>query len=60
MIVDGVRESTQSWREVLLNFKSRGMNALNLAINDCAMRFWEAMDKVYPRPTSNAAGSTKR
>jgi len=26
-IEDGVRESTQSWREVLLSLKSRGMNA---------------------------------
>ena len=26
-IEDGVRESTQSWREVLLNLKDRGMNA---------------------------------
>ncbi len=60
-IEDGVRESTQSWREVLLNLKSRGMNAPNLAIgpshglqvNHCravdgAMGFWAAMDEVYP------------
>ena len=25
-IEDGIRESTQSWREVLLKLKSRGMN----------------------------------
>jgi len=31
-IEDGVRESTQSWREVLLSLKSRGMNAPKLAI----------------------------
>ena len=30
-IEDGVRESTQSWREVLLKLKSRGMNAPQLA-----------------------------
>ena len=30
-IEDGVRESTQSWREVLLKLKSRGMNIPNLA-----------------------------
>ena len=47
-IEDGVRESTQSWREVLLNLKSRGMNAPNLAIGDGAMGFWAAMDEVYP------------
>jgi putative transposase len=33
-IEDGVRESTQSWREVLLNLKARGLNAPALAIGD--------------------------
>ena len=33
-IEDGVRESTQSWREVLLKLKSRGMNVPKLAIGD--------------------------
>ena len=39
-IEDGVRESTQSWREVLLKLKSRGMNVPELAIGDGAMGFW--------------------
>ena len=47
-IEDGVRESTQSWREVLLNLKKRGMNAPDLAIGDGAMGFWAAVDEVYP------------
>jgi putative transposase len=47
-IEDGIRESTQSWREVLLNLKSRGMNAPQLAIGDGAMGFWSALDEVYP------------
>ena len=47
-IEDGVRESTQSWREVLLSLKSRGMNVPKLAIGDGAMGFWAAMDEVYP------------
>jgi len=38
-IEDGIRESTQSWREVLLNLKSRGMNVPELAIGDGAMGF---------------------
>jgi putative transposase len=46
-IEDGVRESTQSWREVLLKLKSRGMNAPKLAIGDGAMGFWGALDEVY-------------
>ncbi len=45
---DGVRESTQSWREVLLKLKSRGMNAPKLAIGDGAMGFWAALEEVYP------------
>ncbi len=48
-IEDGVRESTQSWREVLLKLKSRGMNAPRLAIGDGAMGFWAALEEVYPQ-----------
>ena len=48
-IEDGVRESTQSWREVLLNLKSRGMNQPRLAIGDGAMGFWAALEEVYPK-----------
>lgn len=47
-IEDGVHESTQSWREVLLTLKSRGMNIPKLAIGDGAMGFWAALDEVYP------------
>ena len=38
-IEDGVRESTQSWREVLLTLKARGMKGPQLAIGDGAMGF---------------------
>ena len=47
-IEDGVRESTQSWREVLLKLKSRGMSPPKLAVGDGAMGFWAALDEVYP------------
>ena len=47
-IEDGVRESTQSWRELLLNLKSRGMNAPQLSIGDGAMGFWSAIEEVFP------------
>ena len=46
-IEDGVRESTQSWREVLLGLKARGMNTPRLAVGDGAMGFWAALDEVY-------------
>ena len=47
-IEDSVQESTQNWREVLLNLKSRGMNVPQLAIGDGAMGFWAALDGIYP------------
>lgn len=46
-IEDGIRESTQSWREVLLGLKARGMNTPQLAVGDGAMGFWAALDEVY-------------
>ena len=46
-IEDGVRESTQSWRELLLNLKARGMNSPQMAIGDGAMGFWAALEEVY-------------
>ena len=45
-IEDGMRESTQSWREVLLKLKARGMNGPELAIGDGAMGFWAALEEV--------------
>ncbi len=45
---DGIRESTQSWREVLLDLKSRGMKAPELAVGDGAMGFWAALEEIYP------------
>jgi len=47
-IEDGLRESTQSWREVLLNLKARGMNAPAVAIGDGALGFWAALEEIYP------------
>ena len=58
-IEDGVREFTQSWREVLLKLKSRGMNVPELAIGDGAMGFWAALEEVYPESRRRqAAGRT--
>ena len=48
-VEDGVRESTQSWREVLLDLKARGVTvAPELAIGDGALGFWAALEEVYP------------
>ena len=46
-IEDGVRESTQSWREVLVGLRDRGMNAPELAVGDGALGFWAAMREIY-------------
>ena len=48
-IEDGVRESTQSWREVLLGMKQRGFTRpAKLAVGDGALGFWSALSEVYP------------
>lgn len=50
-IEDGVREAKQSWREVLLSLKQRGLNQPpKLAIGDGALGFWAALEEVYPEP----------
>jgi len=48
-VADGYRESEQSWRELLLDVKHRGLTiAPELAIGDGALGFWKALRKVYP------------
>lgn len=47
-IEDGVRESKQSWTEVLLMLKHKGLNTPKLAIGDGALGFWAAIDESYP------------
>jgi putative transposase len=45
----GVRESTQSWRELLIDVKQRGLQiAPEIAVGDGALGFWKALDKVFP------------
>ena len=45
----GVRESAQSWRELLVEVKSRGLTiAPEIAVGDGALGFWKALDKVFP------------
>lgn len=46
-IVDGYRESEQSWSELLLDLKARGMNEPELGIGDGALGFWKALKKVF-------------
>lgn len=45
----GVRESAQSWRELLVDLKARGLAAApELAVGDGALGFWKALDEVFP------------
>lgn len=45
----GVRESAQSWRELLVDLKARGLAiAPRVAIGDGALGFWKALDTVAP------------
>jgi len=49
-IEDGYRESEQSWRELLLDVKKRGLQSEpKLAVGDGALGFWKALRKVFPK-----------
>jgi putative transposase len=46
---DGMRESAESWRELLLDLKRRGLLiAPELAVADGALGFWKALGEVWP------------
>ncbi len=45
----GVRESAQSWRELVVDVKRRGLKvAPDIAVGDGALGFWKALDEVFP------------
>ena len=45
----GVRESAQSWRELLVGLKARGLAiAPEVAVGDGALGFWKALEEVFP------------
>ena len=47
-MTDGFRESTESWRELLLDLKRRGLKQdPKLAIGDGALGFWTALREVF-------------
>jgi putative transposase len=44
-----VRESAQSWRELLIDMKRRGLEiGPDLAVGDAALGFWKAIEEVFP------------
>jgi len=49
-LIDGVRESAQSWTDLLLDLKRRGLAiAPELAVADGALGFWRAIEEVWPK-----------
>ena len=48
-VLDGYRESEQSWSELLLDLKQRGLTmSPKIAVGDGALGFWAALRKVFP------------
>jgi len=46
---DGIRESKESWQEVLRDLKARGLSeAPKLAVGDGALGFWAALEEDFP------------
>jgi len=49
-LTEGVRESTRSWKELLLDLKRRGLSmGPELAVADGALGFWQALEEVWPK-----------
>ena len=49
-VIDGYRESKQSWMELLLDLKQHGLTIdPKLAIGDGALGFWAALREVYTK-----------
>ena len=60
-MTDGFRESTQSWRELLLDLKRRGLKQdPKLTIGDGLSGSGPPCAKCSPRRMNNGAGSTRR
>lgn len=48
-VLDGYRESEQSWSELLLSLKQRGLTeSPKIAVGDGALGFWAALRKIFP------------
>ena len=59
-VIDGVRETKQSWQELLLDIKKRGLSKPpTLAVGDGALGFWAALRDVYPTTNERRCWSHK-
>jgi len=45
----GMRENAQSWKELLVDLKARGLSiAPQIAVGDGALGFWKALEETFP------------
>src|SRR6201996_4298243 len=45
----GMRESGQSWKELVVDLKARGLSiAPDIAVGDGALGFWKALEEAFP------------
>jgi putative transposase len=47
-VIDGERESTESWAELLRDLRRRGMRAPMVMVGDGALGLWAALRDVFP------------
>ncbi|TWU24860.1 Transposase, Mutator family [Novipirellula galeiformis] len=60
-VLDGYRESEQSWSELLIDLKQCGLaTSPKIAVGDGALGFWAALRKVFSETQENAVGYTRR
>ena len=62
-VMDGVRENKQSWQELLLDLKQRGLTKPpKLAVGDGALGFWAYKDSgtALARDSSNSSSRSLR
>jgi putative transposase len=48
-LVEGYRESADSWRDVLRDLKRRGLKWIGLMIADGSLGLWNALRDIYPQ-----------
>jgi transposase-like protein len=54
-VVEGYRESEQSWSALLLDLRHRGLVIQpKLAVADGALGFWAALRKIFPQVREQA------
>jgi putative transposase len=48
-VEEGLRESSESWADLLRDCRRRGMTAPELVVGDGAMGLWKALAEVFPQ-----------